>query len=147
MSQGVGHLAHPGMVKRIVTGALVNSPAFQKLAEENRVEAYTLPQGAISQLIREMASGRPGLLTQTGLHTFVDPRESGGRQSDCATEPLVEIVELAGKEWIFYKPYNVDVTFLRGTTADEDGNISMEQEACLVKCCPWLRLRIAMAVL
>ncbi len=129
ISQGVGHLAHPGMVKRIVTGALVNSPKFQQLAEEDKVEAYTLPQGALSQLVREMAAGRPGLLTQTGLHTFIDPRQHGGRQSKCAVESLVELVELAGKQWIFYKPYHVDVTFLRGTTADEDGNITMEQEA------------------
>jgi propionate CoA-transferase len=129
ISQGVGHLAHPGLVKRIVAGALVNSPAFQKLAEENKVEAYTLPQGALSELIREMASGRPGLLTQTGMHTFVDPRQAGGRQSDCALEDLVELVQLAGSDWLFYKPYRVDVAFLRGTTADEDGNISMEQEA------------------
>lgn len=129
ISQGVGHLAHPGMVKRIVAGALVNSPAFQTLAEENKVEAYTLPQGALSQLVREMAAGRPGLLTQTGLHTYIDPRQSGGRQSECATEPLVELVQLAGKEWIFYKPYQVDVVFLRGTTSDEDGNVSMEHEA------------------
>lgn len=128
-SQGVGHLAHPGMVKRIVTGALVNSPAFQTLAEQNKVEAYTLPQGALSQLIREMAAGRPGLLTQTGLHTFIDPRKDGGRQSECAQEALVELVILVGKEWIFYKPYHVDVVFLRGTTADEDGNVSLEQEA------------------
>ncbi len=129
VSQGVGHLAHPGLVKRIVTGALVNSPAFQKLAEENHVEAYTLPQGTLSELIREMASDRPGLLTKTGMHTFVDPRLSGGRQSDCARENLVELVQLAGDDWLFYKPYLVDVAFLRGTTADEDGNISMEHEA------------------
>lgn len=129
ISQGVGHLAHPGMVKRIVTSALVNSPAFQKLAAENKVETYTLPQGALSQLVREMAAKRPGLLTQTGLHTFIDPRHLGGRQSDCAEESLVELVELAGKTWIFYKPYKIDVAFLRGTTADEDGNITMEQEA------------------
>jgi propionate CoA-transferase len=129
INQGVGHLAQPGMVKRIVTGALVNSPAFQQLAKQNKVEAYTLPQGALSQLVREMAAGRPGLLTQTGLHTFIDPREKGGRQSDCAKDSLVEIVELSGKDWIFYKPYLVNVAFLRGTTADEEGNISMEHEA------------------
>ena len=76
-----------------------------------------------------MAAGRPGLITQTGLHTFVDPHEKGGRQSECATESLVELIELADKEWIFYKPFKVDVTFLRGTTADEDGNVTMEQEA------------------
>ena len=129
ISQGVGHLAHPGLVRRIVTGALVNSPAFQKLAEQDAVEAYTLPQGALSQLMREMAAGRPGLLSQVGLHTFVDPRWNGGRQSPCAVEDLVVLTHLAGQEWIFYKPYRVDVAFLRGTTADEDGNISMEREA------------------
>lgn len=129
ISQGVGHLAHPGLVKRIVTGALVNSPAFQKRAAEDTVEAYTLPQGALSQLMREMAAGRPGLLSHVGLHTYIDPRQDGGRQSPSAKEDLVELVELDGKEWIFYKPYKVDVAFLRGTTADEDGNVSMEKEA------------------
>jgi propionate CoA-transferase len=129
IDQGVSHLAHPGLVKRIVTGALVNSPAFQKRAAENTVEAYTLPQGAISQLIREMAAGRPGLLSHVGLYTFIDPRFGGGRQSECAEEELVELVTLGGKEWIFYKPFKIDVAFLRGTTADEDGNVSMEKEA------------------
>jgi propionate CoA-transferase len=129
VSQGVGHLAHPGLVKRIVTGALVNSPAFQVRAEEDTVEAYTLPQGALSELIREMAAGRPGLFSPVGLHTFVDPRMGGGRQSKCATEDLVELVLIEGKEWLFYKPYQVDIAFLRGTTADEDGNVTMEREA------------------
>ncbi|MBM4315211.1 MAG: 3-oxoacid CoA-transferase, partial [Deltaproteobacteria bacterium] len=81
VSQGVGHLAYPGLVKRIVTAALVNSPAIQKMAEQDTIEAYTLPQGALSQLMREMAAGRPGLLSPVGLHTFVDPRLGGGRQS------------------------------------------------------------------
>lgn len=129
VSQGVGHLAHPGLVKRIVTGALVNSPAFQVRAEQDTVEAYTLPQGALSQLMREMAAGRPGLFSQVGLHTFVDPRVDGGRQSKCAREDLVELVTLGGKDWIFYKPYKVDIAFLRGTTADEEGNVTMEREA------------------
>ncbi len=129
VSQGVGHLAHPGLVKRIVTGALVNSPAFQKAAEADTVEAYTLPQGALCELMREMAAGRPGLLSHVGLHTFIDPRIDGGRQSKCASEDLVELVTLAGREWLFYKPYPVDVCFLRGTTADEDGNVTMEREA------------------
>ncbi len=129
ISQGVGHLAHIGLVKRIVTGALVNSPAFQDRAEQDTVEAYTLPQGALSELMREMAAGRPGLFSQVGLHTFVDPRLDGGRQSKCAKESLVELVTLEGKEWIFYKPYKIDIAFLRGTTADEDGNVTMEREA------------------
>jgi propionate CoA-transferase len=117
------------LVKRIVTGALVNSPAFQKAAEADQVEAYTLPQGALSELMREIAAGRPGLLSEVGLHTFIDPRIDGGRQSKCAKENLVELVKLAGKEWLFYKPYGINVAFLRGTTADEDGNVTMEREA------------------
>lgn len=129
VSQGVGHLAHRGLVKRIVTGALVNTPAIAEMAKQDAIEAYTLPQGALSQLMREMAAGRPGLISHIGLHTFVDPRYGGGSQSLSAKETLVELITLAGQEWLFYKPYQVDIAFLRGTTADEDGNVTMEQEA------------------
>jgi propionate CoA-transferase len=126
---GVGHLAHEGLLKRDVGGTLVNSPGVAQLALADKVQAYTLPQGALSLLMREMAAGRPGLLTRTGLHTFVDPRHEGGRQSKCATEDLVELVTFRGDEYLFFKPFHVDVCFLRGTTADEDGNVTMEQEA------------------
>jgi len=128
-TQGVGHLAYPDLLKRIVTGALVNTPAIQKMAQEDTIEAYTLPQGVLSQLTREIAAGRPGLISHVGLHTFVDPRLGGGQQSPSAKEDLVEVIELNGREWLFYKPFNVDIAFLRGTTADEDGNITMEREA------------------
>lgn len=127
--QGVGRLAHPKLVKRIITGALVNTPAIAELARQDLIEAYTLPQGALSQLMREMASGRPGLISHVGLHSFVDPRYGGGRQSAAAKEDLVELVTIAGKEWLFYKPFQVDIAFLRGSTVDEDGNVTMEQEA------------------
>lgn len=128
-SRGVSRFAHEGLLKRIVCGTLVDSPRVEAMALEDRVEAYTLPQGAISQLMREMAGGRPGLITHTGLHTFIDPRHGGGRQSPSAREDLVELVEVAGREWLFYKPFKLDVALLRGTTADEDGNVTMEQEA------------------
>jgi propionate CoA-transferase len=127
--RGVSRFGHPGLLKRIVCGTIVDSPAVANMARDNEIEAYTLPQGALSQLMREIASGRPGLLTHVGLHTFVDPRQAGGRQSARSTEDLVELVNLQGREWLFYKPFHLDVAFLRGTTADEDGNISLEDEA------------------
>jgi propionate CoA-transferase len=127
--RGVSRFAHPGMLKRIVCGTLVDSPRIEELALADKVEAYTLPQGALSQLTREMAAGRPGLVTHTGLHTFVDPRHGGGRQSASAREDLVELLEIDGREWLRYKPFHVDVALLRGTTADEDGNVTMEHEA------------------
>ncbi len=126
---GAGHFAHEGLLKRIVCSTFVNSPRISELALADKIEGYTLPQGALSQLMREMAAGRAGLITETGLHTFVDPRLGGGRQSARASEDVVELIAVKGREHLFYKPYHVDVALLRGTTADEDGNVTMEQEA------------------
>ena len=123
---GASHLAHEGLLKRAVTSALVDSPGLVRLAAADKIEAYTLPQGVLSQLMRDMAAGRPGLLTKTGLHTFVDPRQQGARQS-----PRTPPDFLVGEEWLFFKPVPVSVAFLRGTTADEDGNVTMEEEAVL----------------
>jgi propionate CoA-transferase len=128
-SQGVSHLAHAGLLKRVVTGSLVDSPLVEQMARDDLVEAYTLPQGALSQLMREMAAGRPGLITHTGLHTFADPRMGGGKQSASAVQDLVGIITLEGREWMFYKPFHIDMCLLRGTTSDEDGNVTMEHEA------------------
>ncbi|HEX8010625.1 MAG TPA: CoA-transferase [Casimicrobiaceae bacterium] len=128
---GATHLAHEGLLKRAITSALVDSPGLARLAAEDKIEAYTLPQGVLSQLMRDMAAGRPGLLAKTGLNTFVDPRQQGARQSPRTPLDFVEVVNLAGEEWLFFKPVPVNVAFLRGTTADEDGNVTMEEEAVL----------------
>src|SRR5215471_15557591 len=128
---GATHLAHEGLLKRAIGGTLVNSTKVAELALAEKIDAYTLPQGALSQLMREMAAGRPGLLTKTGLNTFVDPRQQGARQSPRTPPGFVEVVNLAGEEWLFFKPVPVTVAFLRGTTADEDGNVTMEEEAVL----------------
>lgn len=129
VSKGAAHFAHPGMTRRVITSALIDSPVFIDLARDDEIEAYTLPQGVLAQMMREIAAGRPGVITKTGLHTFVDPRQLGGRQSPSAAEDLVELMEIDGEEWLRFKPFPVDVAILRGTTADEDGNIAMEEEA------------------
>ena len=128
---GASHLAREGLLSRAITGALVDSPGLVTMAAQNTIEAYTLPQGVLSQLMRDMAGGRPGLITKTGLHTFVDPRQLGAKQSARCSTDLVEVIEMDGEEWLRFKPLPLNVAFLRGTTADEDGNITMEQEAVL----------------
>ena len=128
---GASHLAHEGLLKCAITSALVDSPGLVRLAAEDKIEAYTLPQGVLSQLMRDMAAGRPGLITKTGLNSFVDPRQQGARQSPRTRPDFVEVIELDGEEWLFFKPVPVTVAFLRGTTADEDGNVTMEEEAVL----------------
>jgi propionate CoA-transferase len=128
-STGLGRLAWPGLVKRVVSAGLNNCPKLGALARADLVEAYTLPQGVLAQLCRDLAAGRPGLLTRTGLHTFVDPRRGGGKQSASATDDLVEVVTLHGEEYLFYPTPRVDVALIRGTTADERGNLTMEDEA------------------
>ncbi len=128
-NRGVGHLAHPGLLKRVVCGTLVDSPPVERMAAANEIEAYTLPQGCLSQLTREMAAGRPGLVTHVGLNTFVDPRLGGGRQSEKATEDLVELTTIGGKEYLFFKSFHIDVALGRGTSAHAGGKINMEHEA------------------
>jgi propionate CoA-transferase len=129
--KGAARFAHKGMLKRSITSALVDSPPLIGMAQADEIESYTLPQGVLSQIMREIAGGRPGLITKTGLHTFVDPRQLGARQSPSAREDLVELMTIEGEEWLRFKPFPISIAFLRGTTADEDGNVTMEQEAIL----------------
>ncbi|CAL8481374.1 acyl CoA:acetate/3-ketoacid CoA transferase [Caballeronia sp. S22] len=125
---GLGRFAHPGMVKRVIGGHWSWAPAMQKLAKENAFEAYSFPAGAISTLLREIGAGRPGLITHVGLRTFVDPRIDGGKINERATEDLVELIELDGREYLRYKPIKVDFAVLRGSSADESGNVTLRRE-------------------
>lgn len=126
---GMSRFAHKGMCKRVIGGHWGMSPKMGQLAVEEAVEAYNMPQGVMSQLLRSMAAHGPGVITKIGLDTFIDPRQEGGKMNASAKEDLIELVEIGGEEWLRFKPVPIDVAIIRGTSADEDGYISFEEES------------------
>jgi acyl CoA:acetate/3-ketoacid CoA transferase len=128
-ARGLNHLAYEGLIRRAIGAHWGLVPALGALALDGRIEAYCLPLGVLSHLYRETAAGRPGLITRVGLGTFVDPRLGGGRMNAESTEEVVRVIELEGEEFLFYPRRPIDVAFLRGTTADEEGSVTMEREA------------------
>lgn len=139
-SKGLNHFGHEGMVERVIGGHWGLVPNLQKLAVENKIIAYNLPQGVISTMFRDIAAKKPRTISSVGLGTFVDPRNSGGKINTITTEEIVELINFDGEEYLAYKTRPVDVAVLRGTTADPDGNITMEKEALTLEV-----LAIAMA--
>ncbi len=133
-SGGMVHFAHPGMIKRTVAGHFGQTgKEMMKMVFDGEVEAYNFPQGSLSHLLRHVAARTPGLLTKVGLGTFVDPRLEGGKLNASCSEDLVRLVEFGGEEWLHYPCPKIDVAIIRGTVADENGNITLDKEGMLLE--------------
>jgi len=121
----------PGLVTKWASAHMLSSRALNKQAVDNQMEAWCLPQGIAVSLWREIAAGRPGLMSKVGLGTFVDPRIEGGRMNSCTKTDVAELVEIGGEEYLFYKSFPLNVALLRGTISDENGNISFAHEGII----------------
>ena len=127
--KGMNHFGHEGLVRKVIAGHIGQAPRLGKLVSENKIETHLLPQGVMTHLWRQMAGKKIGVITKVGLGTYVDPRLQGGKISEITKDELVKLIEFEGEEYLYYKPFPIDVAIIRGTAADEKGNMAMTHEA------------------
>lgn len=127
---GLEHFAHEGFLSRSIGSGFsyLKSSRMSQLVRENKLEAYVAPMGTIYRMIQNISCGEPYTLTDVGLHTFVDPRQSGGRFNARTTKDIVSLIELGGRQMLCYPNPSIDVAIIRAHTSDENGNLALEQE-------------------
>ena len=128
-NRGLNHLAQPGMLKRVIGGHYGQVPHIAKMALDNEIEAYCMPLGSISRMLRAAASASPGHITKVGFGTYIDPAQTGGRLNAKSTDHIVSKVEILGEDYLCYKALPINVALIRATTADVAGNLSFEKES------------------
>src|SRR5580765_7542462 len=137
--RGMDHLAQPGLLKKVLSGSYPSGPSslpmpdIWRLIVEDQIAAYNVPSGILFDMHRDAAAKRPGVLTKVGLGTFVDPRQQGcAMNARAAADAIVETVQFAGEEWLFFPAIAPRVAIIRATTADERGNLSFEHEGAFL---------------
>jgi len=127
--KGLNRLAHEGLVRRVIGGYFGLSPKLERLIVENRIEAYNLPEGVMTQLYRDIGARKPGTLSRVGLGTYIDPRHGGGKMNGRTVDDIVQLLKVDGDDVLFFRAFPINVALIRGTTADPDGNITTERES------------------
>ncbi len=135
--RGISHLAErPGMIRELIISHMGYDPGVRKLVAEEKAACFMIPLGNLMQLFRAIAGGLPGAISTTGLGTFADPRQGGGKANqrtyDLGKE-VVSLMEIGGQEVLFYPSFPIDVCFIRATYGDEAGCLSIANEAMSVE--------------
>ena len=134
-TKGIDHIARQGLLSRVIGGSYPSGPTnaeppliWQMILAE-QVAAYNVPSGIVFDMLREGAAKRPGVLTKVGMETFVDPDQEGcAMNASARAKPLVRRMEFDGEDWLHFPAIRPDVAIIRATTADENGNLTFEQE-------------------
>jgi len=120
-----------GAVKSVILSHFGTTPEIARLILENKLEAYNLPFGAMSHAIRAAAGGQDYIISDTGLNLFVDPKYKGYQLNERSRQELVEEIIIDGKRRLKYETPRPDVAFIKASSCDEEGNISMEDEVAI----------------